>query len=139
MTGSGGVLEIRAAASVRLPAVARRHTYCSLLIASGEDPLAAQMRHADLSTTLRVYTHVMKRRREGVAERLDATLWGDANTVSGRQAVASGAEHPPAATGAERRFRSSQRSRRARPAGFEPATSASGEREEDRSIEPDSA
>ena len=35
------------------------------------------MRHADLSTTLRVYTHVMKHRREGVAERLDAALWGD--------------------------------------------------------------
>jgi integrase len=33
-----------------------RHTYCSLLIAQGEElsTVAAQMRHADLSTTLRV-------------------------------------------------------------------------------------
>jgi integrase len=39
-----------------------RHTYCSLLIAQGEElpTMAAQMRHADISTTLRVYTHVMK-------------------------------------------------------------------------------
>jgi integrase len=57
-----------------------RHTYCSLLIAQGEDlsTVAAQMRHADLSTTLRVYTHVMKHRREGVAERLDEAIWGAA-------------------------------------------------------------
>ena len=55
-----------------------RHTYCSLLIAQGEElpTVAAQMRHADLSTTLRIYTHVMKHRREGVAERLDTALWG---------------------------------------------------------------
>jgi integrase len=54
-----------------------RHTYCSLLIAQGEElpTVAAQMRHADISTTLRVYTHVMKHRREGVAERLDEALW----------------------------------------------------------------
>ena len=57
---------------------ALRHTYCSLLIAQGEDlsTVAAQMRHADLSTTLRAYTHVMKHRRQGVAERLDDTLRG---------------------------------------------------------------
>jgi integrase len=65
-----------------------RHTYCSLLIAQGEElpTVAAQMRHADLSTTLRIYTHVMKHRREGVAERLDTALWGDPN--SGRNSVA---------------------------------------------------
>ena len=55
-----------------------RHTYCSLLIAQGEElpTVAAQMRHADISTTLRIYTHVMKHRREGVAERLDEALRG---------------------------------------------------------------
>ncbi len=55
-----------------------RHTYCSLLIAQGEElpTVAAQMRHADITTTLRVYTHVMKHRREGVAERLDEALSG---------------------------------------------------------------
>jgi integrase len=59
-----------------------RHTYCSLLIAQGEElsTVAAQMRHADLSTTLRIYTHVMKHRREGVAERLDEAIWGDGST-----------------------------------------------------------
>ncbi len=34
------------------------------------------MRHADITTTLRVYTHVMKHRPEGVAERLDEALAG---------------------------------------------------------------
>jgi hypothetical protein len=40
--------------------------------------VAAQMRHADPSTTLRVYSHVMQHRRKGVAERLDLAIWGDA-------------------------------------------------------------
>ena len=50
-----------------------RHTYCSLLIAQGEDlaTVADHMRHSDQSTTLKIYTHVMKHRRKGVAERLD--------------------------------------------------------------------
>lgn len=53
-----------------------RHTFCSLLIANGEDlaTIAAQMRHADQTTTLKIYTHVMKHRRSGVAERLDEAL-----------------------------------------------------------------
>lgn len=52
--------------------------------------MAAQMRHADLSTTLCVYTHVMKHRREGVAERLDQALWGSeaGGRNSGRKSVA---------------------------------------------------
>jgi integrase len=56
-----------------------RHTYCSLLISDGVDisTVAAQMRHADVSTTLKVYTHVMKHRRDGVAERLDAMVFGE--------------------------------------------------------------
>ena len=68
-----------------------RHTYCSLLIAQGEElsTVAAQMRHADLSTTLRVYTHVVKHRREGVAERLDAAIWGEAASNSGCKRAAS--------------------------------------------------
>jgi integrase len=121
-------LEDRPLIQAGLTPHALRHTYCSLLIAQGEDlpTVAAQMRHADLSTTLRVYTHVMKHRREGVAERLDAALWGDSNTVSGRKEVASGPESPAADAGGQRRFRSSKRFLGARPAGFEPATSASG-------------
>jgi integrase len=55
-----------------------RHTYCSLLIAQGEDlaTVADHMRHADQSTTLKIYTHVMKHRRRGVAERLDRAVFG---------------------------------------------------------------
>ena len=68
-----------------------RHTYCSLLISDGVDisTVAAQMRHADVSTTLKVYTHVMKHRRDGVAERLDAMVFGDRDPDSGRKEVAS--------------------------------------------------
>jgi integrase len=66
-----------------------RHTYCSLLISQGEDlaTVAAQMRHADPSTTLRIYTHVMKHRRSGVAERLDAAIWGTDAADSGAYLV----------------------------------------------------
>jgi len=48
-----------------------RYTFCSLLISQGEDvaTVAAQMRHADPTTTLRIYTQVMKHTRHGVAER----------------------------------------------------------------------
>jgi integrase len=77
-----------------------RHTYCSLLIAQGEElsTVAAQMRHADLSTTLRVYAHVMKHRREGVAERLDEAIWGQ---NSGRNSVAKTAEPLAGANGSK--------------------------------------
>lgn len=91
-----------------------RHTFCSLLIAQGEDlpTVAAQMRHADLSTTVRVYTHVMRHRREGVAERLDEAIAGRnevAATHSGRKEVASGGDDGLAGTAREHGFRSSKR------------------------------
>jgi integrase len=80
-----------------------RHTYCSLLIAQGEQlsTVAAQMRHADLSTTLRVYTHVMKHRRDGVAERLDQAIWGEASRNSGRKLVAKTPEPLAEANGSK--------------------------------------
>jgi hypothetical protein len=54
--------------------------------------------------TLRIYTHVMKHRRSGVAERLDAAIWGsDANTVSGRNSVASEVLSPVATTTEQRK------------------------------------
>ena len=55
-----------------------RHTYCSLLIAQGEDlaTVADHMRHTDQSTTLKIYTHVMKHGRKGVTERLDRAVFG---------------------------------------------------------------
>jgi hypothetical protein len=75
-----------------------RYTYCSLLIAQGEDvaTVAAQMRHADPTTTLRVYTQVMKHTRHGVAERLDEALRG---ADSGRKKVANGRSAGVAAGG----------------------------------------
>jgi integrase len=79
-----------------------RHTYCSLLIAQGEElsTVAAQMRHADLSTTLRIYTHVMKHRRDGVAQRLDRAIWGERASNSGCKRAANGPGAAP--TAAER-------------------------------------
>src|SRR4051794_5298270 len=50
------------------------------------------MRHADLNTTLRIYTHVMQHRRYGVAERLDEALWGRDSQNSGCKRAASGPE-----------------------------------------------
>jgi hypothetical protein len=71
------------------------------------------MRHADLSTTLRIYTHVMKHRREGVAERLDEALWGDSERhstweVSEKRAEREGGEavidgHPDRGFGSSKR------------------------------------
>jgi integrase len=57
-----------------------------LLIAQGEDvaTVADHMRHADHSTTLKIYTHVMKHRRRGVAERLDETVFGRQDIPGGR-------------------------------------------------------
>jgi hypothetical protein len=56
------------------------------LIAQKEDvaTVAAQMRHADPNTALKVYTQMMKHSDQGVAERLDEAIWG-ANVDSGSQ------------------------------------------------------
>jgi integrase len=55
-----------------------RHTFASILIATGEDPASvmAQLGHTDPKFTLRVYTHIMRR---GPAERarLKALVNGD--------------------------------------------------------------
>ena len=50
-----------------------RHTYCSILVSMDEDwaTVAQQMRHADIATTQRYYTHAMRHSRNGIAERLD--------------------------------------------------------------------
>ncbi len=54
-----------------------RHTFASLLVASGEDPayVMTQLGHTDPAFTLRVYGHAM-RRDEGARERLKALLGG---------------------------------------------------------------
>jgi integrase len=55
-----------------------RHTFASVLIASGEDPASvmAQLGHTDPKFTLRVYTHLM-RRDPAERARLKALMHGD--------------------------------------------------------------
>jgi hypothetical protein len=81
-----------------------RHTYCSLLIARGEDPTYAmtQLGHTDPGFTLRIYAHQM-RRRDGERDRLRALIdgadWAIAGT-KGPNPVADAAAST-AAAGAE--------------------------------------
>ena len=71
--------------------------------------MAAQMRHADPTTTLRVYTQVMQHARQGVAERLDQALSG----VSSRKSVANAPETAHSGGPAPDGFRSMMGSERA--------------------------
>ena len=50
-----------------------RHTYASMLYFSGVDVLTAQklLGHADLSTTLKVYTHLQKETEDLSIEKFD--------------------------------------------------------------------
>jgi integrase len=105
-----------------------RHTYCSLLVSQGADvaTVAAQMRHADLTTTLRYYTHAQQHLRKAAADTFDAVVWGISDSIPGRKQVASFTSDS-ADTGGERPgFGSARGFQGTRPAGFEPATSASG-------------
>jgi integrase len=62
----------------RLSAHKLRHTYASILVACSEDfpYVVAQMGHSDERVTLRLYTHMM-RRRDGERERLRALVAGE--------------------------------------------------------------
>ncbi len=55
-----------------------RHTFASILVATGEDPASvmAQLGHTDPKFTLRVYTHLM-RREPGERARLKALVHGE--------------------------------------------------------------
>lgn len=55
-----------------------RHTYCTLLYFAGVDVLqaCAQMGHADVSTTLRIYTHLDATHKRQAADKLGAYLKG---------------------------------------------------------------
>lgn len=55
-----------------------RHTFASILVATGEDPASvmSQLGHTDPKFTLRVYTHMM-RRGDGERERLKALVEGE--------------------------------------------------------------
>jgi Phage integrase family len=67
-----------------------RHTYCSLLVSQGADvaTVAAQIRHADLTTTLRYYTHAQQHLRKAAADAFDAAVWGARDAIPGRKKVA---------------------------------------------------
>jgi hypothetical protein len=58
-----------------------RHTFASILVATGEDPASvmAQLGHTDAKFTLRVYTHLMPRDPEERA-RLNALVAGETPT-----------------------------------------------------------
>lgn len=53
-----------------------RHTFCTLLYLSGVDVVqaCAQMGHADVSTTLRIYTHLDALHKRKSVDKLDAHL-----------------------------------------------------------------
>lgn len=56
-----------------------RHTFCTLLYLSGVDVVqaCAQMGHADVSTTLKIYTHLDAIHKRKSVDKLDAYLSGD--------------------------------------------------------------
>lgn len=53
-----------------------RHTFCTMLINNGENPKQVQalMRHADISTTLGVYTHNSKEASREAIEKLEQSI-----------------------------------------------------------------
>lgn len=53
-----------------------RHTFCSLLYMAGIDVVTAkeQMGHADIKTTLAIYTHLDAQYKKNTMEKLDAFL-----------------------------------------------------------------
>ncbi|MBQ8216343.1 MAG: tyrosine-type recombinase/integrase, partial [Oscillospiraceae bacterium] len=55
-----------------------RHTFCTLLYLAGVDvaQACAQMGHADISTTLKIYTHLDAIHKRKSVEKLDAYLDG---------------------------------------------------------------
>lgn len=58
-----------------------RHTYASLLIASGEDIVRVSrlLGHASPTVTLNVYTHMLPKEHYGSADRLAALVLGEPN------------------------------------------------------------
>lgn len=60
-----------------------RHTFCTLLYLSGVDVVqaCAQMGHADVSTTLRIYTHLDAIHKRKSVDKLDAYLSGQSDVV----------------------------------------------------------
>ena len=61
-----------------------RHTFCTLLYLAGVDVVqaCAQMGHADVSTTLRIYTHLDAAHKRKSVDKLDAYLSGKPVTLN---------------------------------------------------------
>ena len=68
-----------------------RHTFASILVATGEDPASvmAQLGHAHPAFTLRVYTHLMRRGKEERA-RLKALVQGEVTGVDDDRVAGGG-------------------------------------------------
>jgi integrase len=104
-----------------------RHTFASILFARGEDPpyVMAQLGHTDPAFTLRVYAHAM-RRDDGDKERLKALVEGREWAPLGTTSASEEPEEAEDQTPEDEEPPQVHRFLRARPAGFEPATSRSG-------------
>ena len=61
-----------------------RHTYCTLLYFAGVDVLQAssQMGHADISTTLRIYTHLDATHKRQAASKLGVYLQNQGKSLT---------------------------------------------------------
>ncbi|MGH9684412.1 MAG: tyrosine-type recombinase/integrase [Candidatus Acidiferrales bacterium] len=61
-----------------------RHTHASLFVAQGASPVVAQrqLRHADVGTTLGIYTHILGNEQRECAERVAGVLRPDATSAT---------------------------------------------------------
>lgn len=66
-----------------------RHTFCTLLYLAGVDVVqaCAQMGHADVSTTLRIYTHLDTIHKRNSVDKLDVYLDGLDKSDTGQKTV----------------------------------------------------
>ncbi len=74
-----------------------RHTFISFLLEAGASPryVMGQVGHADPKTTLRIYAHLLKRDRSGVAKALDELIHGGPTAKT--SALQSNGGGPPVA------------------------------------------
>lgn len=64
-----------------------RHTFCTLMYFAGVDAVqaCAQMGHADVTTTLKIYTHLDQQHKRRSMDKLDAYLSDDASQMQVKQ------------------------------------------------------
>ena len=87
--GFGGNLN-KHANNVKIPMVIKtftphelRHTFCTIMFEAGIDALTAkeQMGHADIQTTLSIYTHLSTQHKESQVNKLDEFLKNEERCV----------------------------------------------------------